>query len=587
MFLNMKIKTRILGILAILATGYLLLLAMVQFSATITHSRMSEISSSVFPAALRMQEAEAAFERMKRHYGDAVILQDPAALTAAGKDADDTGTALSAVKKSLAAMPALGPQAGSLLAQFSAIRSRDHDTYTAILASKGAPADDLMSQMGGLGKQNNALSQAMTAFDKAIAADFQAQLDTVDAWSVRSRFTGLIMLIFAVLSCASAWWVVHFKVVLPLHSLAMRIQDIAEGEGDLTRRLEVSGRNEIDEVGIWFNVFLDKLQDVMRKVKANTRRLTGASEDLTASASHMAQGADAQQGQTAMVATAMHEMAATVMEVSRNSNTAAVKTRQAAEDARDGGRVVEQTVEMMRGVTESVDKVAGQIAGLGERSNQVGKIVDVIDEIAGRTNLLALNAAIEAARAGEQGRGFAVVAGEVRNLAERTTKATKEIAAMIGGIQQETKAAVLAMDQGTIQVRKGVTAAGEAGVKLRLIIESADEAAGMVNQIAVAATEQSSATDEVNGNVNEIARISNETAFEARQSAKACEALSELALDLNSLISKFRVGDEQVAAGTTPGDETIRSRSSPETHASRYPVPRAAGPRSAAGAQIY
>jgi methyl-accepting chemotaxis protein len=576
MFHSMKIKARILGILGVLATGYLMLLAMVQVSATITHGRMSQISSSIFPAALRMQEGEAAFERMKKHYGDAVVLQDTASLANADKDADAVAEALSAVKSSLTPVPDLGHQADALLTQFSALRTEDHSTYSAILASKGGPTEDLMSRMGSLGKENKALSDGMSAFDKVIASDFQSQLDTVDAWSVRSRLTGFIMLVFAILSCASAWWVIQFKVVLPLRSLALRIQDIAEGEGDLTRRVEVGGRNEIDEVGIWFNTFLDKLQDVMRQVKANTRRLTASSEELTASASQMARGADAQQGQTAMVATAMHEMAATVMEVSRNSNDAALKTRQAAEDAREGGKVVEQTIAMMRGVTESVDQVAKQIAGLGDRSNQVGQIVDVINEIAGRTNLLALNAAIEAARAGEQGRGFAVVAGEVRNLAERTTKATKEIAEMIGGIQQETKAAVIAMDQGTIQVRKGVTATGEAGVKLRQIIDGADEAAGMVNQIAAAATQQSSATDEVNNNVNEIARISNETASGAKQSAKASEALSSLATDLNSLISKFKTGDDHPSEGNYEGNQagqTYRNVSAanspvrPATHA--------------------
>ena len=543
----MKIKTRILGFLGILACGYLLLLAMVQTSATITHSRMSQISSSLFPAALRMQEAEAAFERMKKHYGDAVILQDSASLNGAAKDAEDTAAALGAVKTSLAGIPELETQADSLLSQFASIQSRDHATYAAILANKGGPSDEMMSQMGALGKENKAFSDAMSAYDKAIAANFQKQLDTVDAWSVRSKITGLIMLIFAVLSCASAWWVIQFKVVLPLRSLALRIQDIAEGEGDLTRRVPVEGRNEIDEVGIWFNLFLDKLQDVMRKVKSDTQRLTAASEELTTSASRMAQGADAQQGQTAMVATAMHQMAAIVTEVSRNSDAAALKTRQAADDAREGGKVVEQTISMMHAVTESVDQVSRQIAGLGDRSNQVGKIVEVIDEIAGRTNLLALNAAIEAARAGEQGRGFAVVAGEVRNLAERTTNATKEIGAMIGAIQHETQAAVQAMGQGTVQVRKGVVATGEAGSKLRMIIDGADEAAGMVNRIAAAATEQSAATDEVNSNVNQIARISNETASGARTSAKACEALTELALDLDSLISKFKVDDESEA----------------------------------------
>ena len=129
MFQSMNIKTRILGILGILAGGYLLLLAMVQISATITHNRMSQISASIFPAALRMSEAEAAFERMKKHYGDAVVLQDASALAGAAKDGEETAAALGAVKSSLDGLPELGPQADNLMAQFSSIRAQDKETY--------------------------------------------------------------------------------------------------------------------------------------------------------------------------------------------------------------------------------------------------------------------------------------------------------------------------------------------------------------------------------------------------------------------------------------------------------------------------
>ena len=206
MFGQMKIKTRILGILAVLAVGYLVVLAMVQLSAMATHSRMSEISTSLFPAALKMSEAEAAFERMKKHYGDAVVLQDAGSLKGAEKDAEATAVALDAVKASLASSPELGKQADSLLAQFASIRSRDHDTYAAILAATGGPSDEMMAQVGALGKDNKALTDAMGEFDKAISANIQTQFDAVDAWSVRSRMTGLIMLVFAILSCAAAWW---------------------------------------------------------------------------------------------------------------------------------------------------------------------------------------------------------------------------------------------------------------------------------------------------------------------------------------------------------------------------------------------
>ena len=181
MFGQMKIKTRILGILAILGGGYLLQVAMVQYTATATHNRMSEISSSLFPAALKMQEAEAAFERMKKHYGDAVVLQDAKSLDGGAKDAEAVDAALGEVKTALAASPELSKQADGLIAQFASIRTRDHDTYTAILAATAGPSDDLMAQVGALGKDNKTLTDAMGSFDKSISANFQTRLDSVDA----------------------------------------------------------------------------------------------------------------------------------------------------------------------------------------------------------------------------------------------------------------------------------------------------------------------------------------------------------------------------------------------------------------------
>ncbi len=544
MFPSWTIKTRILGILALLAAGYLVLLTIVQISASVTHARMTKISTAIFPAALRLQEAEAGFERMKKHYQDAIVLQDVGALTAAESDADATVRSLTATRDALVDSGPLAGQSSRLLQGFLELAKQDHTIYAAVVGSGGAPGDALMGQMRELGKSNTAFSEAMVQCDKMIGNQFRGDLGEVDAWSVRSRLTGLGMLVFAVVICFGAWWVLQFQVVKPLSGLALRMKDIAEGEGDLTRRVPVAGRNEIDEVGIWFNVFLDKLQDVMRRVKISTERLTEASEALNSSAAHMAEGAEAQRGQTDMVALAMREMSDTVADVSKHSNLAAMRTRQAAELATDGGKVVDQTVGMMQDATQSVDQVAGQVAELGKRSNQIGLVIGVIDEIASRTNLLALNAAIEAARAGEQGRGFAVVAGEVRNLAERTTQATQEIAAMIGSIQSETRAAVEAMGQGTVHVRRGVASTGEAGVKLRQIIQESQEAAGMVNQIAAASSEQTATAMQVNQNITEIARISQETASDARESAKACAALSQLALDLHGLMGKFRVDEE-------------------------------------------
>jgi methyl-accepting chemotaxis protein len=542
MFSNMKIKTRILGILAVLAGGYLLLLAMVQVSSTATHSRMSMISSSLFPAALKMQEAEAAFERMKKHYGDAVVLQDTKSLDGAEKDAVAAAGALDQVKASLDSSPELKKQADGLLAQFTSIRSREHDTYSAILGAKDGPSDDLMAQAGVLGKDNKVLTDAMTEFDKTISVSFQTQLDAVDASSVRSRVTGLVMLGFVVLVCAVAWWVIQFKMVLPLRSLALRLKDIAEGEGDLTRRIEVIGRDEIDEVGIWFNVFIGRIEKIVRRVAEHANTLGQGATELAATAHETAAQAAQQQQQAERITTVMSEMSSAVQEISQSTQNAAVDARNAEESAHSGGRTVQITVQTIEDLLTANRETSSRIEDLGRSSDAIGRIVNVINEIAGQTNLLALNASIEAARAGEHGRGFAVVAGEVRRLAERTSSATKEIDVTVHEIQEGTKVAVEAMRSSMSHVQSGVDSARSAGEALTSIIHGSESVQRMVTQIAAAATEQSYSTQSVAANTNEIAAIIQQTATSSQHSVEACEQLSRLANELTGLVGNFKVG---------------------------------------------
>jgi methyl-accepting chemotaxis protein len=542
MFGQMKIKTRILGILAVLAGGYLLLLAMVQLSATATHSRMSQISSSLFPAALKMQEAEAAFERMKKHYGDAVVLQDTKSLDGGAKDAEAVTAALEQVKTVLGSSPELGKQADDLLAQFASIRSRDHDTYAAILAAKDGPSDTLMAQVGTLGKDNKTLTDDMGVFDKAISAGFQTQLDAVDAWSVRSRVAGLVMLGFAILVCGAAWWIVQSKMVLPLSSLALRLQDIAEGEGDLTRRIDVQGHNEIDEVGIWFNVFIGRIEEIVRRVAEHASTLGSAATELAASARETATQASQQQEQAARISATMSEISTSVLEISQTTQNAALDARKAEESAHTGGQTVQTTVQTIGALLKSNQETSSKIEGLGRSSDAIGKIVNVINEIAGQTNLLALNASIEAARAGEHGRGFAVVAGEVRRLAERTSEATKEIDQTVRAIQSGTAEAVEAMRSSMGHVQSGVDSARSAGEALSSIIHGSESVQKMVTQIAAAATEQSYSTQSVSANVNEIATIIEHTAASSQHSVEACQQLAALANELTGLVGAFKVG---------------------------------------------
>jgi len=327
--------------------------------------------------------------------------------------------------------------------------------------------------------------------------------------------------------------------------------------------LQSTANDEIGHAAIALNRMKNNLAEILRNIALSTERLASASEEISSSATQQTSGAESQRDQTHQVATAMQEMSSTVVQISENSTRASEISRKASETAHQGGKIVEETLTKMRAIASSVGETAHKVEALGKSSDQIGQIIGVIDDIADQTNLLALNAAIEAARAGEQGRGFAVVADEVRKLAERTSKATKEIASMIQSIQAETHSAVEAMELGTRQVEDGVQTTTKAGTALRDIIQSADQAGEMITHIAAAATQQSSATEEVNNNVDQIAKITAETAEGAQQSAKACHELSSLALDLQNIVSQFKLPSNGAKAASHSRESAARPGKSP------------------------
>ena len=330
-------------------------------------------------------------------------------------------------------------------------------------------------------------------------------------------------------------------VLKPVQELIHRMEN-----ADLNTSLREEREDEIGVLASTFDTFVSGIRKALIQVAKTSDHLASASEEISSSAREQAQAAEEQTSQTDQVATSMGEMSSTVNQVSENTSQAAKAAEQTAETARKGGTVVESSVAKMRAIAGSVSATATKMQELGKRSDQIGHIIGVIDDIADQTNLLALNAAIEAARAGEQGRGFAVVADEVRKLAERTTTATKEIGEMIKSIQKETKNAVEAMHQGTSQVEEGVETAALAGASLEQIIQMAENVGQMITQIATATTEQTSTTENVKGNIGEIAKLIKESAAGAQQSAQACQDLSSLALDLRKLVDGFKLdmGDQ-------------------------------------------
>jgi len=357
--------------------------------------------------------------------------------------------------------------------------------------------------------------------------------------AIRGETVVIILLITAIiLSVLFAFFIVRSITgpIVPLLAVARKIAD-----GDLNVQIDHTSSDEIGELSESFRTMTQNLRTIISQVASTSNQVSSAAYQLHTTSELIATGAEQVAAQTTTVATAGEEISATSGDIAQNCQMAAEGAQRAAKAASDGAAVVERTVVVMGQIASKVQESAKTVESLGARSDQIGAIIGTIEDIADQTNLLALNAAIEAARAGEQGRGFAVVADEVRALAERTTRATKEIGVMIKAIQQETKGAVAAMEQGVTQVETGTVEAGKSGQALQEILQQINDVAMQVNQIATAAEEQTSTTSEISRNMMQITDVVQHTSQGAHESAAAAAQLNGNAEELQRLVKQFKL----------------------------------------------
>ena len=366
----------------------------------------------------------------------------------------------------------------------------------------------------------------------------------VDRINVQVRYLSTMILIIsciiAVISVLSSWLTIR-RVGVSMKTLNRMLEDIAQGEGDLTKRLDESAKDEFGEASRWFNLFLGKLNGIILQVAHNSTQVATATMQLSANSAQMAAGSSSAAAQAESVATASEQMAASSLFISQNCQRASDSAQKAGDVATAGAQAVHETVAVMGRITEKVKASALQVDSLGSRGEQIGTIIGTIQEIADQTNLLALNAAIEAARAGEMGRGFAVVADEVRSLAERTTQATHEIGDLIKGIQRETSGAVATMEEGVREVEVGTQKAARSGAALQDILSQINEVFQQMNQIATAAEQQTGSTNEISGKMLQITDVIQATAHGARESASGAASLAKFADDLQRLVRQFKL----------------------------------------------
>ncbi len=337
------------------------------------------------------------------------------------------------------------------------------------------------------------------------------------------------------------------------HYLERQFKRISEAieavvNGDLTVQLEVERQDAVGELIQNINTMIQELRNILGQVQQVSNSVAEASTTIASSASQMSQGAQEQAQQTSEVAAAVEEMTRTIYESTNHVKEAAQMAERASSLAQKGEQVFSDTLTGMQKIAGVVKKAAQTVETLGQSSMEIGEIIQVINDIADQTNLLALNAAIEAARAGEQGRGFAVVADEVRNLAERTSSATKEISEMIQRIQQETQQVVNSMSEGNKEVETGMKLADQAKAALNEIIKSVNHINTMIERIASASQEQSDASSQISTNIEEIAEVARNVSSATEQLAETSMQLNQLTDSLKSIILKFNIDRHQYAA---------------------------------------
>ncbi len=331
------------------------------------------------------------------------------------------------------------------------------------------------------------------------------------------------------------------RIVNPIKNMANNLNDIAQGEGDLTRRLSVKGKDEIAQLGRAFNLFVDKLQHTISDINAVTIKINQAGDDMYKQSSDIATQLLSHNNETEQVASAITEMSSTAHEVASNTNHVADATQNVTKDVMRAQECVDTSLFEISGLVDEINGAAKSMSSLSEQSKKINNVLTVIGSIAEQTNLLALNAAIEAARAGEQGRGFAVVADEVRSLASRTQESTLEINDMLSELHRLVTLSVNAMELSQERSIRSVDSSQAISESLGAVTTAINSINDMTTQIATASTEQSSVTEEINRNINAIQDIVNILTQSSKEAEAVSRNVSSEGDKLEQLVSQFKI----------------------------------------------
>jgi methyl-accepting chemotaxis protein len=512
----------------------------------------ADISEKHVPSLIYIGTISSRVNIERREDLELMLCQTPACT------ADHTGKRQKAIAEYQDALKAMGPliipqeldQYHAFLTAIKKYQDASDRGIDLLVAGKAGDALDLLSSDAMMVSLNEALSAAEGGFQIHAKIGME-ESQSVTGASYRAIWIGTGITLLIVLLCALTGVILTREIAPRINRLKNAVQAMAEK--DLTASIRVTGADEISRVADAFDASVAAIRGVLQSVAQGAETLSAASTQISARAVQTAGNANTQSSKTNQIAAAAQEMTATIGEISHNAESAAAASRVSADTADQGGAVMQAAAVTMEKIAAATSSVSEKMTSLAHRSEEIGKVVNVIQEISEQTNLLALNAAIEAARAGEHGRGFAVVAGEVRRLAERTKGATEEIAGTIASIQEETRETLQVMQDSRTAVETGMQETARARKSLEDIIESSKQVEHQIHLIASAANEQTSASGEISESASQISQLTAESAQAAEEAVEALKNLSTLASDLDGIIRQFRLEGVNQEGGTLSG----------------------------------